>query len=172
MAIPCCPVDEIRFVVRPAWEHHDVAIAFFLVHECEDSVFVLVDSGMVSVFFVCVEVRACGFGLKYTRSTRCENTFYVIVDVIGYDVFEMTEDFGCISISSKCFSRVKEWLRDGRPKPRRINSAFEGKVCCLPLMLPVSGSQPSYSGDGWVGLGVVFVELGLTLAVLDWVSDV
>eukprot|EP00978_Attheya_sp_CCMP212_P023121 scaffold70121_cov55-Attheya_sp.AAC.1 len=42
----------------------------------------------------------------------------------------------------------------------------------LPLMLPEIGSQLSYSGDSWVGLGVVFFGLGLTLAVVDWVSDV
>eukprot|EP00978_Attheya_sp_CCMP212_P027780 scaffold93929_cov54-Attheya_sp.AAC.1 len=75
-------------------------------------------------------------------------------------------------MSSKCFSRVKEWFRDGRPKPRRINSAFVGKDGGLPLMLPEIGSQLSYSGNGWVGLGVVVFGLGLTLAVVDWVSDV
>ena len=76
-------------------------------------------------------------------------------------------------MSSKCFSRVKEWLRDGRPKPLRINSALVGKVGCLPLMLPDMGSHPSYSGVGWAGLFCVgFFEIGLILAVVDWVSDV
>eukprot|EP00978_Attheya_sp_CCMP212_P006650 scaffold15425_cov62-Attheya_sp.AAC.5 len=67
---------------------------------------------------------------------------------------------------------MKEWFRDGRPKPCRINSAFVGKDGGLPLMLPDTGSQLSYSGDIWVALGVVFFEVGLTLVVVDWVSDV
>eukprot|EP00978_Attheya_sp_CCMP212_P012014 scaffold29779_cov26-Attheya_sp.AAC.3 len=57
-------------------------------------------------------------------------------------------------MSSKCFSRVKEWFRDGRLKPLWINSAFVGKVFALPLMLPDIGSQLSYSGDG----GIVHIK--------------
>ena len=79
----------------------------------------------------------------------------------------------CINTSSKCFSRVKEWLRSGRPNPLRMSSACVGNVGDLPFMLPVIGSQLSNNGDGLFGLlGVDFLGLDLTLVSLDWVSDV
>ena len=47
---------------------------------------------MIAVFFVCVEVRAGRLGLKYAWSARSEDAFYVIVYVVGYDIFEVFED--------------------------------------------------------------------------------
>ena len=53
---------------------------------------------MIAVFFVCVEVRAGRLGLKYAWSARSEDAFYVIVYVVGYDIFEVFEDLWDVSI--------------------------------------------------------------------------